>query len=49
MTCSECGERLQQWLDGRTPPADPLALCPACVRGMERSGRRAASTAGSAR
>ncbi len=34
MTCPECSDRLQQWLDGRTrdaAPGDPPALCPACA------------------
>jgi hypothetical protein len=34
MTCPECGDRLQQWLDGRTRdagPSEPLVLCPACA------------------
>ena len=35
MTCPECHDRLQQWLDGRGPdaafPSDPPALCTACT------------------
>ncbi len=42
MTCPECSDRLQQWLDGRTrdaAPGEPPALCAACAEWAAAAGR----------
>jgi hypothetical protein len=39
MNCPDCRDRLQQWLDARTPGAAPPTLCPACAEWSVAAGR----------